>query len=121
MSAVYTWVEVFNGKAIPASWEALAAGRMLADAFGVPLTAVVFGTNAGAVAAESAQYGANKALVCDDATLKDYRLEPYAALLSKLVQENAPKAMVAAATSRGRELLAASAADTDSPLLSGRA
>ncbi len=118
MSAVYTWVEVFNGKAIPASWEALAAGRMLADAFGVPLTAVVFGTNAGAVAAEAAQYGANKALVCDDATLKDYRLEPYAALLSKLVQENAPKAVVAAATSRGRELLAASAADTDSPLLS---
>ena len=33
------------------------------------------------------------------------------------MQEQQPKAVVAAATSRGRELLAASAADTDSPLL----
>ncbi len=117
MSAVFTWIETFNGKAVGASWEALAAGRMLADQFGVPLTAVIFGTNAQAVATEAAQYGADKALVCEDATLKDYRLEPYAALLTKLVQEQQPKAVVAAATSRGRELLAASAADTDSPLL----
>ncbi len=117
MSAVFTWIETLHGKAIPASWEALAAGKMLADQFGVPLTALVFGANAQAVAAEAAQYGAAKALVCDDATLKDYRLEPYAALLTKLVNQQQPKAVVAAATSRGRELLAASAADTDSPLL----
>lgn len=117
MSAVFTWIETFHGKAIPASWEALAAGRMLADGFGVPLTALVFGAGAAAVAQEAAQYGANKAIVCEDATLKDYRLEPYAALLTRLVGESAPKAVVAAATSRGRELLAASAADTNSPLL----
>lgn len=117
MSAVFAWIETFDGKAISASWEALAAGRMLADTFGVPLTALVFGANAGAVAAEAGHFGANKALVCDDATLQDFRLEPYAALLTKLVQEQQPKAVVAAATSRGRELLAASAADTDSPML----
>lgn len=115
---VFAWIETFHGKAIPASWEALAAGRMLADQFGVPLTALVFGEGAGAVAQEAAQYGAEAALISEDATLKDYRLEPFAALLTKLVQEQTPKAVVAAATSRGRELLAASAADTDSPLLS---
>lgn len=115
---VFAWIETFHGKAIPTSWEALAAGRMLADTFGVPLTALVFGEGAGAVAQEAAQYGADAALVSEDATLKDYRLEPYAALLTKLVQVQSPKAVVAAATSRGRELLAASAADTDSPLLS---
>lgn len=114
---VFVWIETFNGKPVAASWEALAAGRMLADKFGVPLTALVFGAEAQAVAAEAGHYGANKALVCDDATLKTYRLEPYAALLTQLVQEQNPKAVVAAATSRGRELLAASAADTDSPLL----
>ncbi|HVU10013.1 MAG TPA: hypothetical protein VHD90_01995, partial [Phototrophicaceae bacterium] len=117
MSAVFVWIETFNGKAVPVSWEALAAGKMLADSFGVPLTAVIFGANAQAIASEAAQYGAAKAIVCEDATLEDYRLEPYAALLSKLVQEQAPKAVVAAATSRGRELLASSAADSDSPLL----
>jgi electron transfer flavoprotein alpha subunit len=114
---VFVWIETLHGKAIPASWEALAAGRMLADKFGVPLTALVFGEKAQAVGSEAGQYGADKALVCDDATLKDYRLEPYAALLSKLVKEQSPKAVVAAASSSGRELLAASAADTDSPLL----
>ncbi len=115
--SVFVWVETFNGKPAPVSWEALAAGRMLADKFGVPLTALVFGADAQAVAEQAGQYGANQALVCDDATLKDYRLEPYAALLSRLVQEQQPKAVVAAATSRGRELLAAAAADSDSPLL----
>lgn len=118
MSAVYVWIETFNGQAMPASWEALEAGKMLADSFGVPLTALVFGANANAVASEAAQYSAQKALVSEDATLKDFRLEPYAALLTKLVQENAPLAILAAATNRGRELLAASAADTDSPMLS---
>lgn len=115
--SVFVWIETFNGKPVAASWEALAAGRMLADKFGVPLTALVFGTNAQAVAGEAGQYGANKALASDDATLSAYRIEPYAALLSKLVQEQQPKAVLAAATSRGRELLAASAADTNSPLL----
>lgn len=117
MSAVYVWIETFQGKAIPAAWEALNAGRAVADAFGVPLTALVFGENAAAVANEAGAYGANKALVSEDATLKDFRLEAFAALLTKLVKENAPKAVLAVATSRGRELLAASAADSDSPLL----
>lgn len=115
---VFVWIETFNGKPVAASWEALAAGRMLADKFGVPLTALVFGTDAQTIAAEAAHYGADKVLVSDEVTLTAYRLEPYAALLTKLVQEQQPKAVVAAATSRGRELLAASAADTNSPLLS---
>lgn len=115
--SVFVWIETSNGKPVPASWEALAAGRLLADTYGVPLTALVFGAAAQDVAAQAAHYGANKAIVSDDATLNDYRLEPYAALLTRLVQEQQPKAVLAAATSSGRELLAASAADTDSPLL----
>jgi electron transfer flavoprotein alpha subunit len=117
MSAVYAWIETFKGKAIPTSWEALGAGRILADGFQVPLTALVFGENASAIAAEAAPYGAEKVLVCEDPTLNSFRLEPYAALLSKLVKDNAPKAVIAVGTNRGRELLAASAADTDSGLI----
>jgi electron transfer flavoprotein alpha subunit len=117
MSAVYVWIETFQGKALNSSWEALGAGRMVADKLGVPLTALVFGENAGTTASEAAIHGANKALVCEDATLNGFRLEPYAALLSKLVQDNAPKVVLAIGTTRGRELLAASAADTNSGLL----
>lgn len=117
MSAVYVWIETFTGKVVPASWEALGAGRGIADKLSVPLVALVFGENAGAVANEAVQYGADKALFSEDATFNGFRLEPYAALLSKLVEENKPKFVLAIGTSRARELLAASAADTNSGLL----
>lgn len=115
--AVFVWIETLDGKARQTSWEALGAGRQVADGFGVPVTAVVFGKNAAAVAKEAIEHGAANALACEDASLEPFRLEPFAALLTKLVQEHAPKAVVAVATSAGRELLAASAADTDSGLL----
>jgi electron transfer flavoprotein alpha subunit len=117
VSAVYVWIETFGGKALPSSWEALGAGKSIAEKLGVPATALVFGENAAAIASEAAQYGADKVIISEDATLKDFRLEPYAALLVKLVQDNQPKAVLAIASGRGRELLAAAAADTDSPLV----
>jgi electron transfer flavoprotein alpha subunit len=117
MSAIYVWIETFAGQPNPASWEALAAGRILADARQVPLVALVFGENAAAIGQTAGQYGADKALISDDATLNVFRLEPYAALLTHLVQTNQPQAVLAISTSRARELLAASAADTDSGLL----
>lgn len=115
--SVLVWIETNDGAAKPTSWEALGAGKIIADGYGVPLTAVVFGKNAAAVAQQAIQNGAASAIAADDATLEPYRLEPYAALLTKLVQEHAPKAVIAVSTSAGRELLAASAADTDSGLL----
>jgi len=118
MSAVYVWIETFQGQARPTSWEALGAGKILADGLGVPVVGLVFGENASAVAAEVGKHGAKTVLVSEDATLKDYRLEPYAALLAKLVQDNKPAAVVAVATGAGRELLASAAADTDSGMIS---
>ncbi len=118
MSAIFVYLETFDGKVLPTSWEALGAGKQLAESYGVPLKAFVFGTNASAVAAEAGQYGVQEVLVCEDATLEAFRLEPYAALLTKLVQDHAPKAVIAIGTSQARELLASSAADTDSGLLS---
>jgi electron transfer flavoprotein alpha subunit len=117
MSAVLVWIETFKGQALNASLEALGAGKTLAECFGVPLTAVVFGQNAAAIGAEMGSFGAASAVVCEDASLNDYRLEAYAALLTQLVQQHQPKAVLAIGTGRGRELLAASAADTDSSLL----
>ncbi len=117
MSAIYVWIETFKGAALSSSWEALGAGRTLADQLSLPLTALIFGENAGALAAEAAQHGADAQIACEDATLNGFRLEPYAALLSHLVTTNQPKFVLAVGSSRARELLAASAADTDSGLL----
>ena len=63
MSAVYVWIETFKGKTLNSSWEALGAGKTVAVALNVPLTALVFGENAAAVAAEAGTYGADKAIV----------------------------------------------------------
>lgn len=116
--SVYVWIESLNGTANNTSWEALGAGRTLADGLGVPLTALVFGEGAKALAEEAAKFGADAQIVCDDATLHAARLEPYAALLTRLVQDNSPNVVLAVGTNRGRELLAAAAADTDSGMIS---
>jgi electron transfer flavoprotein alpha subunit len=115
--SVFVFVESYDGKANNVSWEALGAAGKVASAFGTDITALVFGKNANAIAQEAGHYGAAKALVCEDATLEPFRLEPYAALLSKLVEEHKPEAVLAIATSRGRELLATSAADSNSGML----
>jgi len=117
MSAVLVWIETFDGQALPVAWEALGVARPLADQLGVPVAAVVLGANANAIAQEAATYGADRAYVSEDATLTAFRLEPYAALLTLLVQDHTPRLVLAGATSRGRALLAASAADVDAPLL----
>ncbi|MCY3781230.1 MAG: electron transfer flavoprotein subunit alpha/FixB family protein [Chloroflexi bacterium] len=116
--SVFVWIEAFAGRALSSSWEALSAARILAQAYETDVTALVFGENAGAIAGESGRRGAANALVCADDSLREYRLESYAALLSKLVSERRPVAVVSAATNRGRELLASSAGDTNSGLLS---
>jgi len=117
VSGVFVWVDQFGGKALPAAWEAIGVGRGVADSLGVPLTALVFGQASNALAQQAIQYGADRALTCEDATLADYRLEPYAALLNKLVADHTPNVVLAGATSRGRELLAAAAADANAGLL----
>lgn len=116
MSAVFVWIDQFKGKALNASWEALAVGRTVANAWGVPLTAVVFGQGIENVVTLSFHYGADKVVKCEDATLADYRLEPYAALLGKVVGD--AKAVIGGGSTRGRELIAAVSADLNGALLS---
>ncbi len=117
MSGVFVWIDQFHGKALPVSWEALGAGRQLADARGVPLTAVVFGQGIDEVVQQTFHYGANKVIKSDETTLAEFRLEPYVALLDKVIADNQPQIVLAGASTRGRELLAAAAADANAALL----
>lgn len=115
---ILVWIETFDGAAMPTSWEALGAAKQLADGLNLPVGALVLGKNAAAIAEEAGKRGAAKAFVCDDATLEPFRLEPFAALLTKLVQDQKPSLVLAIATGAARELLASSAADTDSGMIS---
>ncbi len=118
MSGVFVWIEQFKGEPALVSWQALGVGRKLADEIGEPLIALVFGQNVGELAQKAIHYGADEALVADDQTLAAFRVEPYAALVTKLIEERSPRFMLAGATTRGRDLMGTVAGQVGAGLLS---
>ena len=60
--------------------------------------------------------GMGAVYLADDPTLGSFRLEPYAAALVKLVREQKPAVFFFGATTRGRDLSAAVAADLETGL-----
>ena len=115
--SVYVWIESYSGRANPSSWEALAAATALADNLGSDVTALVFGENARAIATEAGRFGVTNAYICNDEAVNEYRLEAYAQLMTDLVKQQQPAFVLAVASTRGRELLASSAVDTESGLI----
>jgi electron transfer flavoprotein alpha subunit len=108
---VWVYVDQFKGDANQASWEAIGAGRMLAEQLGGDVTALVFGSQVEGIAKDAFHFGADEVLLADDVTLEDFRAEPYAALLSKLAQEHEPEVILLPTNARGRDLAAMSAVD----------
>ena len=108
---IFVWIEQFHGQAASSSWEAIGTARRLSEEMGGQVYACLFGHEVEGLAQEAIAYGADKVLVSDDATLADFRLQPYAALLTGLVQEYQPAVILVGATLRGRDLGPAVAAD----------
>ncbi len=114
---VFVYIDQFKGAALPASWETLGAGHVLAEKLGSGVTAIVVGNGSAQVAALAFQYGADQVYFADDPSLADYRAEPYAALITKLVKEHIPLVLLFPTTTRSRELAAMSAIDLDTGVL----
>lgn len=102
---IFVWVEQFENEVVGASWEAVGAARQLADEQGGQLIACLFGGDGvDGLAKEAFTYGADRVIVGKDATLVDFRVEPYAALMAEAVEQGEPDTVLIAATFRGREL-----------------
>ena len=114
-----TWVfiEQFQGAIAPAALEALGEGRRIAEALGGGVTALLFGQGVAGLAQAVIAHGADEVLLADDATLAEFRVEPYAALLAKLAGERQPDVILAPATTRGRDLLGMAAVDLNGAAL----
>ena len=111
---IFVWVEQFKGQPGGASWEAIGTARRLAGETGGSVVACVFGGEGmEPLAQEAISYGADRALLAEDGTLSDFRVEPQAALLAKVVREAEPVAVIIGATFRGRELGPALAVELD--------
>ena len=114
---IWVYVDQFQGSAMSASWETLGAARDLSTRLQTGVTALVFGVNAEAIAREALACGASAVICCDDATLADFRVEAYAALLASLVVTRQPRAILAPATTRARELIATAAIDAGTTVM----
>lgn len=114
---VWVYIDQFNGEAIPSSWEAIDAARMLADELGGGVTAVIAGSEVQQLSEQAIQYGADQVYLCDDGTLQEFRAEPYASLVSGLAGEHHPEVILFPTTSRGRELAAMVAVDLKTGVL----
>jgi len=99
---VFVWIEQNDSIA----WEALGAARNVAGQLGGSVVALVLGADVRSLADEAIHRGAESALLADDPTLADYRLEPYAAVIARLAQEQQPAALLMGASSNGLELAA---------------
>lgn len=114
MATIFVLTENFNGALVQASREALGKARELGD----NVTALVFGQGVDAIVKEAFAYGADAVIKSDDATLANFRTEPFIELLVKAVQEGKPDYVLAASTARGREVMGGASADLDAGLLS---
>ncbi len=110
---IFVWVEQFKGKAASVAWEAIGLARRLAAGTGGKVVACVLGQGVEGVAKEAISFGADQVFVCDDATLAEYRIEPYVAVLARLVNEHQPAAILMGATFRGREMSGALGAEAN--------
>jgi len=109
---IWVFIDQFKGAALPASWEALGAGKTLGE-----VTALVLGAGVDGIAQEAFHYGADHVIVADSDLLADYRPEPYAGLLSKLAADSSPDVIFFPTTTRGRELAAMLAVDLNTGVL----
>jgi electron transfer flavoprotein alpha subunit len=85
------------------SLELLGKGRELAGKLGGQNVALLLGDGVASLAEEAAQYGAESVVVVDDARLRDYDPETWAAALAQVLQRERPHALLIPATNRGRD------------------
>ena len=101
---VFVWINHDNGEADSIAWETLGVARKVAGDLGGQVVAVVLGKNITPLARQAVEYGADRVMMADDSTLDKFRLEPYAAVLTKLGREQQPAVLLMGASNAGLEL-----------------
>jgi len=108
---VFVYVDHFDGKALPASWEAVGVGRKIADELGAEVAALVIGEDVDALAQDAIAYGVDSVYKAEGAELKDFIPESFTTLVVKTLRSADAEVFLAPNTSRTRELAAMVAVD----------
>jgi len=101
------WVlgEVRDGKIHPVSHELLAWGKELAEKLKVDLTSIIIGSGMKDQLQELIFRGADRVIAVDHPALEHFRADPFASILSTLVQTEKPEILIASATTMGRTIM----------------
>jgi electron transfer flavoprotein alpha subunit len=101
---VLIFAEQREGKAASVAYELLGAGRRLADELDTKLLAVLLGADK-SEAEELIKWGADKVLLCSDASLEKFNDDSYSEILAKVINEQKPAIVLAGATPVGRSFI----------------
>ena len=107
---VWVIIEQERGQAHSVSWELVGEARKLADKLGVEVGAVVLGAESPdltRICGEAFGYGADVVYKVTDPVLNDYRTEPYARVMTDVVNAYKPEIVLLGATTLGRDLAGA--------------
>jgi len=115
-SGVWILAELEDGKPVSVTFELLGAARFLADARGVPVTALAIGRHCCEHAAELFHYGADTVVAVDEESLVGFNDELECRIASRLIRKYKPEILLGAATARGRALIPRIAVQTVSGL-----
>jgi electron transfer flavoprotein alpha subunit len=94
----------------------LTFGRGLSQSLGVPLQAVLIGSDTAGLQDELHRYGVSRVHLLKHPWLEDYAPEAWAKSLTQLIKAAPPRVVLAASTDRGNEVLARVGALTDLPM-----
>lgn len=99
-----------------ASYEAVCAGKKIADAANQPMHVLVMGSAVGSAAEKLGQYGADKIFIAEDPALADYRVDAFANTAQAIIEQDDPAYILIGATALGKELAAQLSARLNAPL-----
>ena len=102
---VWVVAEQRDGRLHGVSFELLGKGRELADARGASLAAVLIGADVEGLAGDLIARGADEVFVVDEPELRHYLDEPYAAVVSDLIERRRPEIVLTGATTLGRSMI----------------
>lgn len=108
--------EARDGALRNVSFEAVAAGKTIAD--GGEVVAVLLGENVNAYANEMIAYGADRAIVVEDAALKNYTTDAYTQALLQVMEEEDAEGIVFGHTAIGKDVSPRLAAKLEVGLIS---
>lgn len=101
---IAVYVEHQDGDIHPVTLELIGKARSMADKIGHPVYAVFIGQGVHAKAQSLLAYGVDEVSVYDEAELKHFRIEPYAAALEAFLLEKKPSIVLVGGTTTGRSL-----------------